>query len=244
MTEYVAFSGGVDSTALALVMPNAIPVFSDTGWEFPETYKHIEKFEQITGREVIRVHNKRFPDGIPEYIRAARFMPSHGARFCTDKFKIKPFNKFLQNNPGVLNIALRADEPARVGNQTQGIEIRYPFRITGATRIDCLKICMDNDLIPRHPVYMARGGCKGCYYKRRSEVVAMCALVPHIMDELQELEEYVQDERERFFVMFPNVGCSIRDLRRQPLLFEPEWVYGDAMRREDYGIVCGMFCNR
>ena len=34
--DYVALSGGVDSTALALLMPDAELVFTDTGWEFPE----------------------------------------------------------------------------------------------------------------------------------------------------------------------------------------------------------------
>lgn len=43
MNNYVAFSGGIDSTALALAMPDAIPVFTDTGWEFDELYAHIEK---------------------------------------------------------------------------------------------------------------------------------------------------------------------------------------------------------
>ncbi len=31
MTDYVALSGGVDSTALALLMPHAELVFTDTG---------------------------------------------------------------------------------------------------------------------------------------------------------------------------------------------------------------------
>ena len=85
--SYIAFSGGVDSTALALLMPDAIPVFTDTGWEFPETYAHIDKFEAVTGREVIRVKQHQYPGGIPQYIRERKFMPSHGARYCTRLFK-------------------------------------------------------------------------------------------------------------------------------------------------------------
>jgi len=41
----VAFSGGADSTALALLMKDAELVFTDTGWEFDELYAHIAKFE-------------------------------------------------------------------------------------------------------------------------------------------------------------------------------------------------------
>lgn len=52
---FIAFSGGVDSTALALLHPEATPIFSDTGAEFPELYAHIDKFEEVTGREVVRI---------------------------------------------------------------------------------------------------------------------------------------------------------------------------------------------
>ena len=41
--DYVALSGGVDSTALALLMPDAELVFTDTGWEFPELYAHLDR---------------------------------------------------------------------------------------------------------------------------------------------------------------------------------------------------------
>lgn len=247
----VAFSGGADSTALALLMEDATPVFTDTKWEFPELYAHIAKFEQTTGREVVRVTHPRFPGGLPEYIRHAKFMPSHGARFCTRMFKIEAMNAWLESNdclPVTLNIALRADEPAdqRVGNLSaiDGLSIAYPLRTMGYTRNDVLRVCLNHDLLPRYPIYMARGGCTGCFYKRKSEVLAMIALQPAIMDELQVLEEGVQDERGRFFHMFPNVGCSISDLRNQPMLFEPEEVYAAALDKSDVGAVCGLFCNR
>jgi hypothetical protein len=242
--SYIAFSGGVDSTALALLMPDAILVFTDTCWEFPETYAHIDKFEAVTGREVIRVKQHQYPGGIPQYIRERKFMPSHGARYCTRLFKIESFNTFLANYPGTLNIALRADEEQRTGNLTKGIVIKYPLRERNLNRLDCLTICIDHDLLPRAPIYMARGGCKGCFYKRKSEIRAMCALVPNIMDELQALEEDVQDARQNFFTMFPNTGMSIAQLRSQPALFTSEEVYGDAANRKQYGATCGLFCNR
>lgn len=91
---------------------------------------------------------------------------------------------------------------------------------------------------------MARGGCKGCFYKRRSEVLAMDALVPHVLDELQAREEGVQDERGRFFYMFPNVGMSIRDLRSQARAFTAEEAYAAAADTSDKGPACGLFCHR
>jgi hypothetical protein len=245
-TQVIALSGGVDSTALALMVEDAQLVFTDTGWEFPELYAHLAKFEQVTKREIVRIKNKKFPGGIPQRARYIRFLPNYGARWCTREFKIEPMNEFLkQHVPAELLIGLRADED-RIGNLTEmsGLTINYPLRQAGMTRLDCVRLCAAHNLLPRYPVYMARGGCIGCFYKRRSEVQAMAALVPNILDELQALEEEVQDERERFFHMFPNVGQSIAELRTQPTLFDPAAVYAQAADKTDMGTACGLFCNR
>ncbi len=246
MTDYVALSGGVDSTALALLMPHAELVFTDTGWEFPELYAHLDRIEAVTGRAITRIQSHR--GSLPDIIRHKRIMPGHGVRFCTRESKIAPFHKYLKGKaPANLCIGLRADEE-RVGNTgeglPEGIAIRYPLREMGMTRRDVVRVCLEHDLLPRYPVYMARGGCVGCFYKRKSEVTAMVHLRPDVMDELQELEESIQDRRERYAIMFPSIGMSIRDFRRQPLLFDVEQVYGDALRRDEMTPACGLFCNR
>ena len=84
----------------------------------------------------------------------------------------------------------------------------------------------------------------GCFYKRKSEITAMNMLVPDVLDELRELEETVQDERGRFFHMFPNVGMSIRDIQEQPPLLDFSEAYQQAFDTSDYGAACGLFCNR
>jgi hypothetical protein len=246
---FVAFSGGKDSTALALLMPDATPVFTDTGWEFDEVYHHIENFERVTGREVIRIQNDTH--SLPSYIEHSRFMPGHAARYCTRMFKIAPYNDFLNAHlPATLCIGLRADEN-RIGNTTEmdGLHIRYPLQEWGYTITDVIRVCLEHDLLPHYPPYMARGGCKGCFYKRYSEIVAMIHLLPSSeMDELQALEESVQDERGQFAFMFPNAGKSIRQIRlevaMQPTLLKLEDVYAAASRTEDKGAACGLFCHR
>lgn len=246
ITQFVALSGGIDSTALALLMPEAELVFTDTGWEFPELYAHLDKFETVTGRTIMRIMSEK--GTLPDIIRDQQFMPGHMSRFCTRMSKIEPFHKYLKDKaPGELCIGLRADEE-RIGNTgvglPEGIEIRYPLREMGMTRRDVVRVCMENDLLPRYPVYMARGGCTGCFYKRKSEVTAMVHLRPDVMDELQELEESIQDRRDRYAIMFPSIGMSIRDFRRQPLLFDVDEVYGDALKRDEMTPACGLFCNR
>lgn len=240
----VALSGGKDSTALALLMPEAQLVFTDTGYEFPELYRQLDAIESATGREIHRI----VPDeNLPEYILRSKFLPGHAARFCTRMFKIESMNNYLAtlNNP-TLCVGLRADEPAdqRIGNQTGGLSIRYPLREYGLGRNDVLRYCLEHDLLPRYPVYMARGGCMGCYYKRKSEVKAMAQLCPEILEYLCVIEETVQDERGRFAYMFPNTGMSISDMMRQPALFDMTTLYADALDTNDYGKACGLFCGR
>jgi hypothetical protein len=246
MTAYVAFSGGVDSTALALLYPDSVPIFTDTGWEFPELYQHIERFERVTGREVVRIGGET----MPEAIRRQKFFPNHGARWCTRLMKIERLNRFLkENTPCELWIGLRADEPGRTGNTTEldGLTIRYPMRERGMTRMDALQVCLDHDLLPRYPVYMARGGCVGCFYKRPAEVKAMIHLVPDVIDELIQLEDEVQDERGKHFRMFANCPKSLRQMRDEETkntLFDKGDAWRAAMETEDVGEACGLFCHR
>jgi len=248
MNTYLAYSGGKDSTAMALLMPDAIPVFTDTGWEFDEIYNQMDKFEEVTGREIIRI----VPDEtLPEYIRRSKFLPGHRARFCTRIFKIEQYNTWIalqaaKNKHVDMCIGLRADEDKRVGNisEIEGVNIRYPLQEKGVDKFEVIRTCLDYNLLPRYPVYMARGGCKGCYYKRKAEVKAMVQLCPDVLDGLQDIEEEVQDERGRFAFMFPNINMSIRDLRRQPALFDMTEVYQSASQRADYGRNCGAFCGR
>lgn len=246
---FVGISGGKDSTALAIGLPDSYPVFTDTGWEFPEMYAHIDKFEQVTGRHVTRIKPK---ETLPEYIKRSKFLPGHGARFCTRMFKIDTMNKwmkrFTEYYTVILAIGLRADEKEddRVGNLTEmsNLIIKYPFRDAGIKREGVIRLCLKYNLLPQYPAYMMRGGCVGCFYKRKSEVKAMAQLCPKVLDELQELEELVQDERGKFAYMFPNTGMSIRNIRAQPALFDMRELYADALKTDDYGRACGLFCNR
>lgn len=245
--QFIAFSGGVDSTALALLIADGIPVFTDTGWEFPELYKHIVRFETTTKRAVQRI---RANETLPEAILRQKFFPNHGARWCTRTHKIDPMNQFLrQHLPCELLIGLRADEPERIGNLTDmdGLTIRYPMRERGMTRLDALQVCMENDLLPRYPVYMARGGCVGCFYKRKAEVQAMIHLVPEVIEQLVQLENEVQDERGKRFHMFSNCGVSIEQMLReetQDVLFDKSDAWRAAAETDDIGEACGLFCHR
>lgn len=72
-------SGGKDSIAKGLKFcEEGIPIhgaiFFDTGWEFPEIYETIEKFEKYTGVKIVRLKPKR---GFDELIKKYRW-PGQG----------------------------------------------------------------------------------------------------------------------------------------------------------------------
>ena len=250
MTSYVSFSGGKDSTALALLYPDAIPAFTDTGWEFPELYEQMHKFERTTGREILRIQPK---ETLPEYIERSKFMPGHGARFCTRMFKIEAFDNWIKetsaNDEVELMIGLRWDEPDRRGNfsKLENVDYTYPLRDYWRWGIkDVLRLTLEKNLMPRYPVYMARGGCMGCFYKRKAELIAMVHLCLNILKGLMRIEEVVQDERGKFAFMFPNIGMSIRAfiemVLAQSLMFDIETIY--SQQDTPRGKACGLFCNR
>lgn len=240
----VALSGGIDSTALALLCPEATLVFTDTGWEFPELYAHLDRIEHVTGRPIVRLTGPH-PGGLPGYIRDHAYFPGIRTRYCTRLFKIDPLNRWLASRlPCTLAIGLRADEPQRPGNLTQmdGLSIRYPLREQGLSRADCVQTCLEHDLLPRYPPYMLRGGCRGCFFKRRSELEALLALAPDLFEDLVALEADVQDVRGRYYGMFTHLPMPLTVLKAQPLLFDPQAVYTTAP--QDDGSPCGLLCHR
>jgi len=60
MNNIISLSGGKDSTAMLLMMlerkePIHSVVFSDTGWEFPAMYAHLDLLEKRTGVKIWRL---------------------------------------------------------------------------------------------------------------------------------------------------------------------------------------------
>lgn len=246
--KIVSFSGGKDSTALAILEPDALPVFVDPEWEFDEIYQHIERFEQVTGRKVEKLKGKDlYGENLVETMKRKRFMPGFKARWCTQMHKIEVIQTWLMDKvPAEMLIGMRADEDARIGHIVclDGLTVRYPLQERGMKYQDVVDLCNKYGLLPKYPPYMARGGCKGCFYKRKSEVLAMLHLKPDVYAELEELENSLQDQREKFAVMFPNVGMPLSEFKKQPLLFKPEEVWTDADDTSQKAPACGAFCHR
>jgi len=136
----VAFSGGKDSSALAIYLhdperwrkalgkrnlPPRAPleeveyVFCDTGTELPETYDYLERLEAYLGKPIKRLSanvppsKQGEPDKTPfdHYLELyGGFLPSPSMRWCTRMLKLKPFEDYIGDDPVINYVGIRADE--------------------------------------------------------------------------------------------------------------------------------------
>ena len=136
----VAFSGGKDSSALAIYLHNpdrwrralgktgiaprapldsAEYVFCDTGAELAETYGYLDRLEAYLGRPIQRLRasvppsKPNEPDKTPfdHYLELyGGFLPSPKMRWCTRMLKLKPFENYIGEDPVISYVGIRADE--------------------------------------------------------------------------------------------------------------------------------------
>jgi 3'-phosphoadenosine 5'-phosphosulfate sulfotransferase (PAPS reductase)/FAD synthetase len=151
----VPVSGGKDSQAcLKLALANyrrteILPLFCDTGFEHPLTYKHVSDMADYYGVQIAKVTAGTVID---QSIQHRRF-PGGGARHCTDNLKIQPTKKFLkllaecQGSGFEVWYGMRADEsPERAK--------RYMGKV-------CDELYAPHEVIPsKYPKYLSKMGVK------------------------------------------------------------------------------------
>ena len=152
--KYIAsMSGGKDSTAMVLRlieenMPLDEIVFFDTGWEFPEMYEHLDKFERYSGRKITRLHpadsfdytmcerpivrNKKSSPMHRKIYRLGNGWPSFFCRWCTRE-KVTALNAYCDDSFQYVGIAY--DEQKRMKERI------YPLNKWEMTELDCLIYC-------------------------------------------------------------------------------------------------------
>lgn len=134
----LGISGGKDSTALAIYLRNKYPdlnieyYFCDTGKELPETYSLLNGLESFLGKEIKRLlaAPNSPQDPFDHFINLYRgFIPSSNARWCTQKLKLEPFEKFVGEDPVISYVGIRGDED-REGyiSKKSNIQSIFPFR--------------------------------------------------------------------------------------------------------------------
>lgn len=167
----VAFSGGKDSTALALRLAEVEPreyiyFCTPTGDELPELREHWRKMAVLLGRPIHYVTNGTLAGWIKEF----GALPNARQRWCTRLLKIEPCKAFLlklaaeTDAKPVMHVGLRADEEQREGIYGDFGTYRYPLREWGWGLPEVLAYLRQRGVkIPE------RTDCARCYDQRLIE---------------------------------------------------------------------------
>ena len=133
----LGISGGKDSAALAMFMKTKFPeidmeyYFTDTGKELPETYELIQELESFLGKKIIRLQaNASHKNPFDHYLDIYNgYLPSSLSRWCTQKLKLEPFEKFIGDDLAISYVGIRDDEDREGYVSTkQNIQSIFPFR--------------------------------------------------------------------------------------------------------------------
>ena len=166
MGTVVAFSGGKDSTAMALRMAEdseqGVLLFNVVGDEFDDLIPHVRRVAELCGWPLVPTMP---PFSLYEGIRQQNHIPNAFQRWCTRRLKIEPTITYLEAHPGsTLCVGLRADEEERQGLYGDVANYRYPLREWGWGLAE-VKAYLEHRgvCVPR------RTNCRVCYGQRLSE---------------------------------------------------------------------------
>lgn len=195
----LGISGGKDSAALAIYMRDKMPnmeyFFADTGAELPETLEFVNLMEDYLGKKIVRLNAERDFDF---YLKLnGNFLPTAKFRWCTTNLKLKPFEKFVGNDPVISYAAIRADEAYRTGyiSTKPNISVRYPFKEDGLNIDDVKNILDESGLgMPTYYEWRSRSGCYFCFYQRKNEWIGLSERHPELFEKAQQFEQYHKDQ--------------------------------------------------
>ena len=182
ITNLLAYGGGVNSTALAILLVREYGwrghiVFADTGAEYPETYDFIHVFSEWLGRYGLHVdvvgsefRSDKFKLSLPQLMDIYGMVPSVRQRWCTTEYKVKPLTKWCHLNgfePDQAMVGISLDEAHRRKDKIR------PLVDLGITRDQCVQIIRAAGL-PVPP----KSGCFCCPFQPKSQWLALKRLHP------------------------------------------------------------------
>lgn len=134
----LGISGGKDSTALAIYLREKYPsleieyYFCDTGKELDETYDLLKNLAVFLGKKITYLKGVEVEGVAPfdHFLKLNRgYLPSSSARWCTQKMKLAPFEKFIGNDLAVSYVGIRGDEDREGYISTKpNIQTIFPYR--------------------------------------------------------------------------------------------------------------------
>lgn len=200
----LSLSGGKDSSALAVYMRLREPqidmeyVFCDTQKELKETYEYLAKLEAFLGKPIVRLNSDR---GFDHWLQVyGGYLPSSRMRWCTRQLKLKPFEKYVGDDPVISYVGIRADEDREGYISTKpNIKARFPFKEDGIDHAGVLRILEEAGLgLPEYYRWRTRSGCYFCFFQRKSEWLGLLEHHPDLFEEAKKYEKVDPESGERY----------------------------------------------
>jgi len=191
----LGISGGKDSAALAIYLRDHYPeihdkieyFFTDTGAELKEVYDFLDTLESYLGKPIIRLGSEKTFDAWLTLHN--EYLPSPQQRWCTRVMKIKPFEKFVGEDPVISYVGIRADEN-REGyiSQKETIKAVFPFVEDGIVRDQVFQMLEDTVGIPEYYKWRSRSGCYFCFFQRQDEWLGLKRNHPDLFEKAKAYE--------------------------------------------------------
>lgn len=207
MKQIVSYGAGTNSTAMVIDMVNhgeridAI-VFSDTGGERPETYRHLADFNAwLIERgypeiETVKGYAKIGDDVIVETLEEECILRNqlpgiiYGFGSCSDKWKKRPFKRWLKEkgwNNVTQFIGFDAGEPYRAERGDmfdEGYKKRYWLIERGLFRTNCIAIIEAAGIKPP-----GKSACFFCPSSKKHEILELSKNNPALMRRALAMEQ-------------------------------------------------------
>ncbi|TLS77929.1 phosphoadenosine phosphosulfate reductase family protein [Mariprofundus erugo] len=198
----LGISGGKDSAALAIYLRDRIPemeyFFTDTGAELEETLDFIERLEAYLGKPIERLSPDR---DFEHYLKLyGNFLPSPRARWCTRELKLKPFERWIGDDPVVSYVGIRADENREGYVSTKpNIKAVFPFKEDGLVKEDIFRILEESGVgVPEYYKWRSRSGCYFCFFQRKKEWIGLLNNHPDLFAKAMDFEKYDAETGKRY----------------------------------------------
>jgi hypothetical protein len=115
--------------------------------------------------------------------------------------KIKPYEKYIGDDPMISYVGIRADEAHRKGyiSTKPNVTTAFPFIENNIRREDVFRILQDTGLgLPHYYQWRSRSGCYFCFFQQKREWVGLLENHPDLFERAKSYEKFDPLTGERY----------------------------------------------